>query len=750
MQHESFRSTEKVRVGVFMGGRSIEHEVSFNSGRTVCDHLDISQYEVIPLFQTQNGLLYKLPWYFLHRGKTTDFVHRLAQEAEQIAWDALPEVIDFMYIAVHGRYAEDGTLQGFLEVLGIPYLGSGIFSSALRMDKIKQKDVLSMHGIKTPLFCVLENDQIPADIACINDVVQKMQEHSVAFPCVVKPHNEGSSLGVSVAFNQEQLFAAIRRAVMIDVRDKKKVLIEEKIEGMEFSSIILADPKNGAFIPLPPTEIVPIDGISFFDYEQKYMPGKSIKHTPPRCTPEQIEKIQQTCLVVMHALGIRTIARIDGFLTPAGDVVIIDPNSLSGMDPASFFFRAAAEVGMSHTAIINHLIKAELYARAQDLSLHMLCQEESKTMDNHTQKMRIAVLMGGASNEKEISLESGRNVVYKLSPEKYSVVPLFVSDDMHLYSLSQSLLVRNSTKEIKQLLSDDMRVLWSDLQGLFDFIFIALHGGLGENGAVQGTLEMMDIPYNGSPVFASALCMNKYKTAQLLQYHGCDVPSQFLITKRDWNEKKSYVINQIASKMSYPLVVKPYDDGCSVFVAKIFDEQMLVNHVQEIFDAHKDAVLVEECIQGMELTVGVFGNKTPKALPPSQTVAASDILSIQEKFLPGAGENQTPAPLSSEAILFVQQEVERAYKIAGCKGYARIDCFYQSADKSVTGKERLIILEINTLPALTPATCLFHQAAEIGIKPMEWIDLIVQLGLEEHGHKKQTMQAVSVDQKNIG
>src|SRR5690606_14716495 len=128
-------------------------------------------------------------------------------------------------------------------------------------------------------------------------------------------------------------------------------------------------------------------------------------------------------------------------------------------------------------------------------------------------------------------------------------------------------------------------------------------------------------------------------------------------------------------------------------------------------------VLIEEFIVGMELTVGIVGNDNPYALPPSQTIATNGILTIEEKFLPGAGENQTPAPLCPQALTFIQNTVTDAYKTVGCKGYARIDCFYQTAEQSPTQQERVIILEINTLPGLTPATCLFHQAAEIELRP---------------------------------
>ena len=149
----------------------------------------------------------------------------------------------------------------------------------------------------------------------------------------------------------------------------------------------------------------------------------------------------------------------------------------------------------------------------------------------------------------------------------------------------------------------------------------------------------------------------------------------------------------------------------------------------------------------MELTVGVIGNDHPRALPPSQAISAQGILSIQEKFLPGAGENQTPALLSQEALRFVQDVMEKVYTILQCKGYARIDCFYQNAQISPTGKERVVILEVNTLPGLTPATCLFHQVAEIGLRPMDFIDTLIMLGFEEHNPKNITHEKLILCEK---
>jgi D-alanine-D-alanine ligase len=351
----------KLRIGVFMGGRSVENEASFNSGRTICDHLDTARYDVIPIFQRRDGKLFILPWHFLHRGKITDFEQRLATQAQAIGWDDLPALVDFIYLAIHGRYAEDGCLQGFLEVLGIPYLGSSILTSALCMEKVIQKDMLAAHGFSVPRGLTL-----PAHTPLnITSLTQTLETLGVALPYIVKPHAEGSSLGVSVVTTLNNLEQAIEKARYIQPDKPQTVLIEEYIEGMEFSCIMLYDDHNKLF-SLPITEIVPETGSYFFTYDQKYMPGRATKFTPARCSKEQHELIQQTCICVTEVFNIATIARIDGFLTPDNRVIIIEANTLAGMGPTSFIFRQAAEMNMAHKDLINHLIATELRNRGID------------------------------------------------------------------------------------------------------------------------------------------------------------------------------------------------------------------------------------------------------------------------------------------------------------------------------------------------------------------------------------------------
>ncbi len=730
---------EKLRVGVLMGGRSIEREVSFNSGRTVCDHLDSARFEVIPLFQTCQGSIYKLPWRFLHRGKTTDFVESLEKETEKISWDALKDLVDFVYLALHGRYAEDGTVQGLLEVLKIPYLGSKVWASAVRAHKVMQKHWLSKAGIKVPLFTWFTCSELSyAQNYGPERLFEKLTEGGITFPVVCKPIAEGSSLGVSVVQTQEELLTAVWTASWIDERYQQAVIVEEKIEGMEFSCVVITDVDTGNLRALPPTEIIPEGEAAFFDYDQKYMPGRAIKITPARCFPDDLRAIQQAAIITMQALEMSNVGRIDGFLTADKSVVIIDPNAISGTDPVSFIFRQAAEIGMSHTQLINHLIDTELkaYGMNSTFSTERQCKNQ--------QKIRVAVLLGGASNEREVSLESGRNIVYKLSPQRYEAYPIFVDEQLGLHHINQQLLVRHSTQEIKEGLDSSMALEWSTLPEIVDFVFIGLHGGCGEDGSIQGALGALGVPYNGSGVLTSSLCMNKFKTTQFLKSHGFDVPKGILLVKEEWKDNKQSIIEKCRSISTGPLIVKPHDDGCSVLVYKVATDDEIAGAITNVIAAGKSAVLVEECVMGMELTVGVIGNDTPQALPPSQAVATSGVLSIKEKFLPGAGQNLTPAPLALEDIALVQRTMEDAYRILNCRGYARIDCFFQEATE--TDAARVVILEVNTLPALTPATCIFHQAAECGIQPMDFIDMIVQFGLEEH--KKEGMVSINSAQLN--
>lgn len=714
----------KISVGVFMGGMSLEKEVSFNSGRTVYDHLDATRYHVLPIFQDSIGNLYIIPQKFLYRGKISDFEHRLDAEAERISWHDLPQLINIAFIAQHGRFGEDGCLQGIFELLQIPYVGAKVLGSALGMDKCLQKIFLQSQGIKAAYGICIE----PEDIDKITSTY--LREKNLTFPLIVKPVHEGSSFGVSMVHDIFELKQAAHKAATIYAGHEQAVLIEEKIDGMEFSCIVVQDPKTHKFTALSVTEIVAHDK-GIFDYEQKYMPGRATKWTPARCTPEQLIRIEQTAIKAAQALNFCTIGRIDGFLQVDGNIVIIDPNSLSGLAPSSFAFVQAAQKKLNHKEFINKLLEAEMKINQPSTKKAVALSKQSAIkIAREPHKTVVAVIFGGASNEREISLESGRNVIYKLPQEKYQVIPIFLSSSLTFYAATQEQVVMNSTQEIESSLEKSQQWTLEDLKNNVDFVFLALHGGIGEDGSFQGALEMLCIPYNGSGILASALCMDKHKTTLLLKACGFDVPKNRLL---ELNKPHN---DEDLCEVEFPCIVKPHNDGCSVGVHKVKNMHELQQALQYLNKNGHSHALIEEYIRGMELTVGVFGNKNVIALPPSAAIASNDILSIEEKFLPGAGENQTPAPLPASTLAFIQRTIEAAYKRLTCSGYARVDCFYQPVHTSPTGKERVVILEVNSLPGLTPATVIFHQAAEIGMSPSEFLDVIVQLGLEKHGRPR--------------
>lgn len=734
----------KLRVGVLMGGLSIEREVSFNSGRTICDHLDTQKFEIIPIFQKDTGQLYILPWHFLHRGKISDFYDRLEFEAEKINWDDLKNKVDFIYLSLHGRYGEDGTVQGVLEILDIPYLGSKVFGSSLIMDKVAQKNILRSNGINVPKDIIVRDFEVQKIEK--NKLLKRLEKNKLSFPVIVKPAHEGSSFGITVVGFIDELIDAVKTAATCSPGVVQDVLVEEKLEGMEFVSVCLQKNKKDWF-SLAVTEVITENGYDFYDYEQKYMPGRATKITPARCSKKIEKDILDTCLRVTKLLDFSAISRIDGFLTKDGKIYIIDPNSLTGMSPSSFLFNQAAEIGMNHTQLINYLIDTELKQYGiENLSLK---SGSEKNMTSNKTKKRVVVLLGGETNERETSLDSGRNICYKLSPHKYEVIPVFVDRKKEIYKLTTRLLVQNSTEEIVNLLTNDLKLNWSDLPKICDFVFIGLHGGIGENGSVQGMLEMLNLPYNGSGVLSSSLCIDKFKTSLFLKNQGFDVPQSILLDKTNWKKNKSEkFLQNLVKGFNFPLILKPHNDGCSFFVEKIKNNEDLSEKLDLYFSqSGKDVALIEEFVFGVELTCGAYGNNEVIAMPPSQVFAKNGVLSIEEKFLPGAGQNLTPAPLPQKALKFIQEEIVKSYKALNLKGYARIDCFYQNEKESPTQKQRLVLLEVNNLPGMTPATAIFHQASEIGLRPMEFVDKIVELGFEQH--KKIVLENAPLKQKVV-
>lgn len=328
----------------------------------------------------------------------------------------------------------------------------------------------------------------------------------------------------------------------------------------------------------------------------------------------------------------------------------------------------------------------------------------------------------------------------------------------------QALVVTNEYAKNAIFVPEELH--FAQLKEKIDFMFIALHGRPGEDGTLQAILESHGIPYNGSGIATTALTIDKYATNQFLAQKGFQVAKQHIVTKKKWLMNSVAIVDAIEAAFSYPIIAKPVDDGCSSGVMRITDKVMLMAYASSSFRDHpfigsdliellhlqtandipqQERFLVESFINNdsrsiacLEITVGLSthldydGTTVYTIFEPSETLAADAILSLEEKFLAGEGHNITPARFHNDPILCtaisksVKKELRAIAKALDIEGYGRIDAFVKIYPNH---KTEVWIVEVNALPAMTPATCIFHQSALSGYTPFEFIDSIIEYGL---------------------
>ncbi len=779
-------------------------------------------------------------------------------------------LFDFAFLTLHGPYGEDGAIQGVLDWAGIPYSGAGLLPSAIGIDKIAQKQLLQRMGFATPDFRTVGLDEWNTPGA--RPALLARLQAEIGLPFVVKAPHQGSSIGVSVVQDEASFTTAINRAffqleltaeewsahsaeqkkhfarALADIRSgiglpvqlgedgpiihhpaalagaldaafsatetvrllaltdaETTVLVERFVQGREFSCIVIEKP-DGEPLALPPTEI--IKGQEVFDYRAKYLPGMARKVTPIELPAADIQRIRQQCQELFRAFQFSVYARLDGFYTAEGDIFLNDPNTTSGMLPASFFFHQAAEIGLNPSQLITTIIRTSLAARARNgKKAHalrtQLARLDAALADKHAagdQRIPVAVVLGGYSSERHISVESGRNIYEKLaSSAKYRPVPVFLSGsnaDWRLHVLPINLLLKDNADDIRDqiLHAEDghghhpvldaiaadaapittqfagqtqrapRRISLDELAQEVKAVFIALHGRPGEDGALQRELERVGLPYNGSGANASAVTINKYVTNQTLRQNGIRVADHQLVTRAAWETDAEAFYAEIERNFGYPLIAKPADDGCSSAVKKLDNRAELVAFTRLIFREtlplpaaecatlklsrgeefpQKTEFVIETLIgpEGarhfLEITGGLLTHYLPdggiayEIFEASEALATGSVLSLEEKFLAGEGQNITPAryaPESAERQRIseeVKRELRRVAEILHVEGYARIDAFVRVRD---SGAVEVIIIEVNSLPGMTPATCIFHQTALAGYSPYEFIDQILEFG----------------------
>lgn len=310
-------------------------------------------------------------------------------------------------------------------------------------------------------------------------------------------------------------------------------------------------------------------------------------------------------------------------------------------------------------------------------------------------KKRVALIYGGKSAEREISLLTGRQVSSALVEKGFHVTGLDLDDN----------------------------VVTALAEARPDVVFIALHGKYGEDGCLQGLLDILGLPYVGSGVLASALAMNKAISKKLFSLEGLLCPKDVLLSSCALRKAGlEGMIAQIARDMAYPLVVKPNKQGSTIGLTVVRASEDLESSILNAFK-YDDEVLVEEYISGTEITVGVLGNDQPQALPVIEIRSVTGLYDYEAKYTPGMSEHVIPAEIEDHVYRTVQEGALKAHRALGCRGISRSDFI-------VTPGNEAYILEVNTIPGMTRTSLIPDAAKAAGIEFPDLIAFLVELALD--------------------
>ena len=519
---------KKLRVGIFFGGQSREREISFLGGRTAYQHIDKRYFEPVLIFTDSLGNFirvhesilqepdirsfypsknqnsgYKIYIESLGQLKDSQIYKLIYKIGSQVKAEELKEIIDFAFVVMHGPYAEDGSIQGLLEWLNIPYLGPGILGSGIGINKPFQNRLMALATGQTKKYTTISKKEwVEGDRSKLfSGLIGQL-----GFPFVVKAPHQGSSIGVAIVkkrsleefsramsqcffetivlrkdwsklstrrkknfmekmsnldegigfpviFNDvlvyhpavllKKLNEHLTRhetALLTSVQAEDYVLIEEFISGQEFSCGVIQD-DDGTPIALPPAEVY--GDTNTFDFKAKYKSSTSKKRIPVQTSDENLEKIHADVLKAFEITGMSVVCRIDGFITEAGEVLLHDPNTLPGMSPSSFIFKQMAEVGFNITDAITYFIRQSLIERIRSgknrYELSSLLNTLSSNITAATPRKKIAILFG--ENDEEYTVARQKYSEF-CGSEEYEPVPVCAALNGSKYVIPLNLMFK--------------------------------------------------------------------------------------------------------------------------------------------------------------------------------------------------------------------------------------------------------------------------------------------------------------------
>lgn len=788
------------KIAILCGGPSLERGISLNSARSVCDHLHSDQIEIVPIYFDHYKHPYKISRDQLYSNTPSDFDFKLKITSKPLTDTGLLKLlkmVDIVFPVMHGTFGEDGQIQSILEKNNIPYIGSTRDACHVCFDKYRANEFIRQHGFFALPSTVLKIHEPQKN----KQILEKFFRAHKIKRAIIKPATGGSSIGVYSVSDIKHAAQAANN--IFKKRIDTRIVVEPFCTGIEFTVIILQN-RFGLPVALMPTEIeTDYSEHQIFDFRKKYLATRQVTyHCPPRFSSEIIEKIQIQAEQLFKTLGMRDFARFDGWLIPDGSLWFSDFNPISGMEQNSFLFLQSAQIGFSHSDLLHFIV------RNASKRYNLKFPELNKKIEQKRKKKKINVLFGGSTSERQVSVMSGTNTWLKLrKSKKYEPHPYLLDlDNDTVWRLPYSKTLNHTVEEIsaschaakdteitlrplrnhvlKKLgalpghLNEELflpeKMTLQDFIKKSDYIFIGLHGGMGENGKLQNLLEKMHKPFNGSGSSASSLCMDKFATGHALynlEKEGIFIPKKILMDTDELLEFSHEKLKDFWQHLkiqlnSSSIIVKPPEDGCSTGIVKLSAVRELIIYMdivrKGIINVQKytfsknqhniiempaqkpkhlmfeqfiytDRVAViknklkwQKASGWIEITMGVLGKgRDIKALNPSLTVARGTVLSLEEKFQGGTGVNITPPPqpyVKKSAIARARKRIEIVAKRLGLSGYARIDAFMETS----TGE--LMIIEANTTPALTPSTVIFHQglAENPKLYPLDFLEKIIE------------------------
>jgi D-alanine-D-alanine ligase len=322
----------RIRVAVLLGGRSSEHEVSLASARSVIDALDPERYDTVTVEIGRDGR------WELGSGNGT------VAETLPVPTSKVPATlgeVDVVFPVLHGPFGEDGTVQGLLELAGVPYVGAGVLGSALAMDKDVFKAVMRDRGIPVTRNITLRQGEVP--------------ENPFGYPAFVKPARLGSSVGISKVHDDDELAAAVAVAFEHD----EKVLVEEFVDGVEVECGVLGNEQPEASLP-GEIESHGFEGADWYDYSAKYADGGMDLIVPPRLEQETIERVQELAVRAFVAGEVEGMARVDFFVRPGGEVLVNELNTIPGFTATSVYAKLFEASGVPYPELVDRLVQLAL------------------------------------------------------------------------------------------------------------------------------------------------------------------------------------------------------------------------------------------------------------------------------------------------------------------------------------------------------------------------------------------------------